>query len=493
MARVAASAELGFGAAGDEGVLPNALSDAGFKGAATFSLVGQAERGPLAADGEVGAPTVVRVPVGPTESAVILVEGDDGVFAWAMPQRRLSSSSLGIAEVEGAELVFVLGEAPVGPAISWDVLRANPLLNWLTKRAKGGLKARVLKFTVAKIEDWVIEKVEGDLAPGLLSVEGQDPTKWRVGGQAPRLGAVSGLAAKRVLLLVHGTFSTTEGSFGQLTASQAGRDFLQDLYGRYDAVLGFDHRTLAESPEANAQAMSAALHGVLPKGAEVDAIGYSRGGLVLREWLETLVPAERPDLKLGKAVFVGCTNRGTNLAEPEHWRTLIDLYTNAAIAAGRAVSLLAGRPELTPAISYTLKTIGQFVQYFSTVAITMNHVPGLAAMRPSSPLVTRLNAAKETGPSPLYHAVTSNFVAQFDAEMGVTKELAQMVKDRVTNQLFGGANDLVVDTSSMTFLGSRQARLDTTRTFAFGDGEDVYHTIYFGAEPTARKLGEWLL
>ena len=41
-------------------------------------------------------------------------------------------------------------------------------------------------------------------------------------------------------------------------------------------------------------------------------------------------------------VFAGCTNGGTQLAEPENWRRFADTYTNLALAAARALSLIPG-------------------------------------------------------------------------------------------------------------------------------------------------------
>src|SRR4051812_23983492 len=96
VAPFAQEAAFNLDAAQEGGVLLAALSQAGFTPAATFSLKGVAEE-PRGATAGGAAPTVVSVPVRPDESAVILVEGADGVFAWALPQRRIASSSLGVA------------------------------------------------------------------------------------------------------------------------------------------------------------------------------------------------------------------------------------------------------------------------------------------------------------------------------------------------------------------------------------------------------------
>ena len=139
----------------------------------------------------------------------------------------------------------------------------------------------------------------------------------------------------KVLLFIHGTFSSTAGSFGPLTATRQGLAFLEAARNRYDALIGFDHRTLAETTEGNAKAILQALgRPGLPEGSTINSIAYSRGGLVYRTLAEQLLAA-RPDIKLGQAIFVACTNAGTHLAEPENWIAMIDLYTNVIMAGAR--------------------------------------------------------------------------------------------------------------------------------------------------------------
>ena len=49
----------------------------------------------------------------------------------------------------------------------------------------------------------------------------------------------------RILLLVHGTFSSTIGGFGQLGGTPAGKKLLGSPKDRYDVGLGYDHLTLS--------------------------------------------------------------------------------------------------------------------------------------------------------------------------------------------------------------------------------------------------------
>ncbi len=447
--------------------------------------------------GAAAAPPTVSVDVQAQESAILLLETGDGVFAWNYPQaRRPQPAGLGMAaSMPGATLVFSMAPPAAGDALAFglgDIF--SPVLHWVMGEIDG-VRARVLKFFVGKAIDLVIDKVEGAAVTGLTSLAPDNPALWKPGGSpiAAPASTPSG-GAPQVLLMVHGTFSNTTGSFGALTTTAEGRAFLAEARARYAAVWGFDHKTLAVGPDANASDMIVALQPLLPQGAVVDAVAYSRGGLVYRELAERLLPQVRPDVTLRKAVFVACTNGGTHLAEPKNWKALVDLYTNAAMAATRAITAAAGAPLAGVIAGVTIQLVAQFVQYLSVVAIGDQKVPGLAAMEPDPGAIVRaLNgAAVPAAVRTAYHAITSNFVAKLDLAKGITKDLEEMITDGVTNQLFGDDNDLVVDTQFMTMLGSRGALLKPADVFAFGSGDSVCHTTYFAAPQTAQQLSGWL-
>ena len=493
----ATSAALGAaaGAAADHSVLAEGLRGAGFEVAADFDLHVSAPARQL---GAAAQPVRVRVDVKAKENAVLLLEAPGGVFAWSFPQdRHAKPAGLGVAPaargLSAGTLVFNLtpSEHQDGVGISFKSLKGSPVWDWVVRKAGGAIRTRVLKFVIGKLEDFAVDRIEGGLKSGLTSLAHDDPRDWRVGGDA--VPSLTG--AKKLLLMVHGTFSTTTGSYGGLAAGTAGPAFLKAARSRYDAVVGFDHRTLGQGVEQNARDIMQALAG-LPQGAHIDAVAYSRGGLVYRTFAEEILAAQRPDIRLGKCVFVGCTNGGTHLAEPDNWAAMVDLYTSIALAATKLLTRLAGpgARAVGMVVSELIRLLGKFVQYLSVVAITDRRVPGLADMEPDSQLVKRLNAAT-TGSERLadYFVITSNFVPKLDPDKGMTAELVEMLLDRITNRLFKTENDLVVDTRSMALLGGRQARLKETNVFNYGDVEDIYHTIYFGADRTAQQLSTWLL
>src|SRR5882757_6142457 len=76
------------------------------------------------------------------------------------------------------------------------------------------------------------------------------------------------------LLFIHGTNSSTFGSFGELPGTTLWK-YVTRTYGKNN-VLGFQHETLTKSPLENA----ADLVDQLPAGIELHIITHSRGGLV---------------------------------------------------------------------------------------------------------------------------------------------------------------------------------------------------------------------
>ena len=473
-------------------VLRQALLSSDFAIAAEVEMV-PTRPGGRALRRDPGSPTQIEVQVGASESALVLIEGAGGVYAWSYPEQKGPRPS--VRRGGSQTLIFPLAGGPEPAAVrgaSAPGGKRGPVLDWVADKLIEPVRAYVLKFAARTAIDGAIDYIEGDAKGGLVTLAASDPKDWVPGGAAlPQLQQDRPL---KILLMVHGTFSSTAGGFSQLTGTENGRDFLAKARRDYDAILGYDHKTLTVAPRENATALLAALQDLgIPSNSTIDAVAHSRGGLVYRIFAEDLLAAQRPDIKLGKAVFVGCTNAGTHLAEPENWAAMIDVYTNAIMAGVRTVTQLAGGPVLSPLISFGIKTLGRFVQSFAEVAISQNAVPGLAAMQPASAAVKGLNeSTADLGRLAAYYAITSNFVAQLEPSRGVTKELAQFILDRVTNCLFQLDNDLVVDTASMTSFGTRNARLKEDATFAFGNTDDIYHTIYFAADAVPQKLGEWL-
>lgn len=442
------------------------LREAEFQLAASYSLV------PETRARRAGAtePVQVAVPVAPGEAAVLLLEDANGLLGWRFPDAaaisgRRTGTAVGVQH-------FTISATASGPQRDG---RRSFLTDWALETVTRPVRVRVLRFLARRTVDAAIMHVEGGLKAGPVLVTGNDPARWYPGIIGQIAARVPADRPARVLLLVHGTFSSTAGSFAALAG--------HPLLGTYDLVMGYDHRTLGEDPLDNAAALLAALHALdLAPGSVIDAIAFSRGGLVYRALAERLAPASALAARFGRAVFVGCTNAGTTLAEPDNWKTLLDLYTNALVAGARIGLALAGAGAAGPFVSAALRTMGGFAQMLSQVAITERRAPGLAAMEPHSELVEALNGA----PLPQFW-MTRYFAVTSDFEPGDGVALA--VLDRIADRLHGAANDMVVPTASMTDLGSAR-RIEATTVLPAASG--TYHTIYFASPTVKAALGSWL-
>ncbi len=431
--------------------------------------------------------TRLRVQVAANEDAVVLMQGKDGVFTWVYPDQGPAADAP-LERRALREVTFTLTSVEVMQNPTRGLPGLGAIGGWLVDKLTKPVRAIVLTFVADIAIEILIRRIEGGNKLGLVAIDGLDPKLWVTAD--PPAALPSNLLdgqPKRVLLLVHGTFSNTRGSFGQLTTHREGKSFLQAAYDHYDAVLGFDHKTLADSVETNVEQIKAVL-GTLPAGTVVDTVAYSRGGLVYRVLAEEALP----DLAWRKAVFVGCTNAGTHLASPENWRALADIYTNVIMAGAKFTATLVGGGALNPLIELGIKSLGEFVTILPRRAVVEGHVPGLASMDPDGGTVRRLNTATATTSARAYYAISSDFEPGLDFGRGIGPALSRVLLDKVTDDLWKkAANDLVVDTKSMDNVGGRQAWMGQVN--AYPQGGDCYHTIYFSLEKTARQLSEWLI
>ena len=460
------------------------LGAADFRIAADFTLspeVGAAPRrlaaAPRAAD--------IAVPVAPGEAAVLLVEDDAGLLSWHMPEGPAGlAASRRRGGIEAAQtLNFRLTPNPGGKPV--PARRRGAIGEWIVEKLAEPVRVRVLRFLVGHALDAAVSRLEGDNPTGPVAIwRGAAPGQW---APAPLAAAMLERPPRRILLLVHGTFSSTAGSFGAL----AGTPLFEGWFDDYDLILGHDHRTLGDAPRANAEAILATLHALdLPTDCRIDAIAYSRGGLVLRLLNEVLLPQSGLGVAIDRAVFVGCTNAGTLLAEPNNWNDLLDIATNLTVAAAKAGGLLLGpgAAVAAPWVTYAIRTIGRFAQLIPQMAISERRLPGLAAMEPDGDVVLALNAAGAgAGRGARYYAVTSRYEPGEQAGLG--KRAAMFLADRAADRLLGEPNDLVVHTASMAEFGpDRQA----VAIHPLGDDGHVFHTIYFASPAAMAPLATWL-
>ncbi|UFH60360.1 DUF7379 domain-containing protein [Sulfurovum mangrovi] len=442
----------------------------------------------------------IDVTLNPEEDAVILIE-QDGAYEWHFPEkvaekkRRLRRGGPSVVASKSAHFNIPIGEGRAPRKRRGDTrVFGGAVTNYI----KGKVIGFVLKFVVRKAVGALSRRLEKGVKPGpVIITSATDTQSWKHEQDYSNVKLPKERPA-RILLLIHGTFSSTEGSFGALTEYEEGQNFLDRALQYYDAVLAYDHHTLADTPEQNAEEIFKQLNDLQKcsnGGIVIDAISFSRGGLVYRYLTEQIVPKEHALLSFDKAIFVGCTNAGTELANDENWKTLVDFYTTMVAGASRLLALHPGSRVAGEIMNQGIKIIGSLVKYMAQGAVADNGVPGLAAMRPEGSFVKAINAipsSRTRSGARRYYAIGSDFEPGPDTSAGkLGRRMALKVADGVVDRLMGKKNDLVVHRSSM-FVIDPISTAGLSDKMAFDRNGEIYHTVYFHQPQVARQCAEWL-
>lgn len=317
-------------------------------------------------------------------------------------------------------------------------------------------------------------------------------------------------AAAPALVFIHGTASSTEGSFDGLWAPEQ-RAVREELFKFYDGrVFALEHRTLTESPVANALALLEAI----PANTRLHLVSHSRGGLVgeliclakraserafdplaaavvARTFaddalapdadtgaggtldrsaeraalarLATLLAEKQPTVE--RFVRVACPARGTTLASGRLDRWL-SVLVNVLSLAGMKSS-----PAFSMATDFLLAVAKQRTD--------PRTLPGLEAQMPDSPLVALLN-------HPGYTVEADLTVIAGDAEGGGFWDRLKLL---VADGFYQENHDLIVNTRAM-YGGAPRAQ---TPHYFFDQGPTVNHFHYFKNPETTRRLLTGLL
>lgn len=293
-------------------------------------------------------------------------------------------------------------------------------------------------------------------------------------------------ADRPILLLLHGTASSTKGSFSALWERRAVRE---ELFKNYEGnVFGFEHRTLSESPIENAIELLSRL----PKGARLHIVAHSRGGLIgellcRADMSGGRTPFDKDDLDffkkadgngergdLGKLnrllktqaphverfVRVGCPARGTTLASER-----FDLY----------LSVLFNLLEKVSGLQIAIDIFGELIMAIAKERAEPDVLPGLEAMIPNSPLIRLLNRP----------GVSVNGELRVVAGDIEGETLPSVLGTLVTDPLYLGDNDMVVDTAAM-FGGAERA--EGKAKYSFHQSARVSHFRYFANEDSAARI-----
>jgi pimeloyl-ACP methyl ester carboxylesterase len=297
----------------------------------------------------------------------------------------------------------------------------------------------------------------------------------------------------RILLFIHGTFSKSEMYVEELTRTPEGKDLLGRIQSKknYDQVLAFDHATLALSPILNAMDLARIF---VNSRADVDVICHSRGGLVARWWLERYDSRARGS---SRAVLVGSPLAGTSLAAAPRLRAAVNLLTNIARVLEKAGSLASTAFPIFTVVTGLLRVIasaGTIASKTPAFDAAVALIPGLLgqAMVSNNEELNRLNRDCTTTLN--YFAVRSDFKPS-DPGWEFWKyfvNVGDRAKDWAADLVFENANDLVVDTASMTVLAKPPQAVSVEKIHDFGQNSKVHHTVYFRQPETAEFIVQCL-
>lgn len=412
---------------------------------------------------------------------------DGGIRVDALP--RMSVSERGIKEwfQSGLRILRlkddVFGDLSLDPSKWAEEFFVELGLKQVTKSSA---------WLATKFVMWKIESKLG-LSPGLYTWA--DATAKRSGSESkPKPAAFEDFdAEKPVLVFIHGTGSSTLGSFGAFlnTDAQGQLQGLRAFFGEH--IYALEHRTMSQSPIENAIELVSAL----PRHANLYLVSHSRGGIVgdlvclksidanriarFKRELPELADADEHDrgnlerlagllgekqLRLQRFVRCAAPARGTLLAS-ENIDTFLSVLTNLI----GLIPGLSGNPLFEVAKRITLQIAKNRTR--------PELIPGIEAMIPTSPLVAFLNASDEKASGSL------GVVAGDIEGGGWLTRLGVFLTDHAIYE--ARDNDLVVNTDSM-FNGARREKA----YYVFDQGADVSHFNYFRNERTRAALLDFL-
>jgi tetratricopeptide (TPR) repeat protein/pimeloyl-ACP methyl ester carboxylesterase len=417
-------------------------------------------------------------------------------------ERELNDDDVIELEMEDGNVLFLapdqLQDYGFQPSRSGDAIEIGATLSVPDAASRDG----AIAWTLRSIRLWrnpagaVMHVIAGTLQDCSL---GQRRGWYRFGEQAVA-EALDGnqvpSSADPVLLMIHGTMSSTPGSFGGLLRGRPLAQ-LRQLYG--DRIYGFEHRTLTDSPLDNALELVAGL----PDNLTADLITHSRGGLVA-ELLIRAAELERggifdEDIKCFIERVHDDDEKRIDLEEDlqqlreQVLRKKLRIRRLVRTAAPmRGTTLLSGRLDRWASVFFNLLKTGfewggrtdaaQVVGIVKALMLMLTRqradatvLPGLEAMRPESPWMILLN------PPPDRVVKVPTFVIAGDYQ---GKGLLGWLADRFSDSFYGGANDFIVNTVSMS--GGAHRR-DGLRRALFRD-RDTHHLNYFKRELVQRRI-----
>ena len=306
----------------------------------------------------------------------------------------------------------------------------------------------------------------------------------------------AGAVEKPYLLFLHGTNSSTKGSFAELAQQRHDANSvwagLKQLYGAN--TIAFQHETLTKSPLRNVLELVQQL----PDTAILHLVSHSRGGLVgdvLSRFCNSNESTEERGFDKNERQYLTETKREDDIKcinaiqeALKNKRIIVEKFIRVACPA--AGTILASK-RLDNFLNVSLNLLGlgvgiaaspvylAFKNLIAAAADSKNSLdalPGIEAMNPDSPFIKVLNSPGTTIQidNPLV-VISGNCKASLNLK-------ALLI---IASKLFYFTNnDLVVNTLSM-YQGSKRGK---NLTYLFDEATDVDHFHYFANEKTSAAL-----
>lgn len=440
----------------------------------------------------------VRLVAQPDEDIVLLhIANGPTLYLHPEDAQELLRAQQPISSTRGAEVTD--GKEVLVPAqLGWQGLE-NPAAPASARGkvldALGGVVLDAVEVVTGLFKDKAVDiataavtqKMDGQVDPGVYQLQPDQLVSLKGGGHKLTSVPAPSQPGDPLLVLLHGTFSNTAGTFSKLWSQHPAR--VRALFRRYDnRVYALDHETLGVSPFGNALMLVKAL----PQGARLHLMTHSRGGIVgevlaricggrgledtdlalfangkyqlhLDELRALASEIRKKKIKVDRMVRVACPARGTLLASRR-----LDAY----------LSVLKWGMELAG-----LPVIPALVEFLAEVAhrrTEPQELPGLEAMMPDSAATKWLNAPAEPIEGELR-------VVAGDIE---GDSVLTWLKTLLSDAFYWTDNDLVVQTRSM-YGGT--PRMDGAATFILDRGGKVTHFAYFSNERTAALVTSALI
>jgi CHAT domain-containing protein/pimeloyl-ACP methyl ester carboxylesterase len=281
------------------------------------------------------------------------------------------------------------------------------------------------------------------------------------------------------LLFLHGTASSTTGSFDGLKGKEEWTGICK-TYGRN--IIAFNHRSLTESPLQNVLQLAQQL----PAVATLHLVSHSRGGL-LGDILSRFCITDENN-KGFSADEIALLEREGRTDDIKYINAIKEALSGKKISVKKFIrvacpaagtTLASNRMDLFFNVVGNLIGVDLFRELIASVVNTKNDInvlPGLEAMNPESPFIKVLNDVTFNGfiDAPLV-VISGNCRVKLGLKALVI----------IASKLFYQKNnDLVVNTGAM-YQGAKRSR---DLQYFFDDGTDVDHFSYFKNAATAKML-----